>query len=99
MSSAYSAYFDFLSEIFSFSGKPKERTDAKLALWLKTPPADDVWIQRYYLQRICTVREALSFHREMFHPTVLDAPDSPVKLELELNMRLEKDVRTFDDIA
>ena len=82
------------SVLFVCRAKPKVRSDERLARWLKTPPQDDVWIQRYYLPKICPLLEAVEDYRMMCHPTMLDAPDAPISLEIELNMRTgEKDVR------
>ncbi|OWA53896.1 putative 39S ribosomal protein L1, mitochondrial [Hypsibius exemplaris] len=78
------------------NAKPKAREENDPLL--KSTPLDDVWLARYYHRRVCTVREALSFHRELLHPTVLDAPESPVKLNLELNMRLEKDSKFLSEV-
>lgn len=73
-----------------FRTVPKARTDDQMRVWYKTPPQDDVWLQRYYMKRVCTLAEAVSFHREAFHPSVLNVPDAAIQLDVELDMKLEK---------
>ena len=56
-------------------------------------PFDNVWRQKFYQRPVFSVSEALAFFRESLHPQILDNPMAPLTFDIELNMRLEKDVR------
>ncbi|XP_055346380.1 50S ribosomal protein L1-like [Paramacrobiotus metropolitanus] len=70
---------------------PKVRYDELLAQQFPFTPTDNVWFQKSYMKRVCSLDEALQFHREACHPTVLNIPEAPLLLDVELNMKTDKE--------
>ncbi|OXU26714.1 hypothetical protein TSAR_007310, partial [Trichomalopsis sarcophagae] len=63
---------------------------------------DDVYHMRYFQWKVYSFAEAIQNHREYFHPTMYDAPDSIVCVNAELNMtgvKKTKPVGTFNKIV
>ncbi|CAL7937467.1 unnamed protein product [Xylocopa violacea] len=56
----------------------------------KIKAIDDVWAVRYFQRPVYSLKEAIEYHRELHHPTMLNAPNAPINAFIELNMQCEK---------
>ncbi|RZF43469.1 hypothetical protein LSTR_LSTR001730 [Laodelphax striatellus] len=56
----------------------------------KSKTTDNVWIGKYHPWRIYSFEEAVQCHRETHHPTVLNRPNAPLQVFMELDMRTSK---------
>ncbi|XP_001605669.5 39S ribosomal protein L1, mitochondrial [Nasonia vitripennis] len=68
----------------------------------KPVAVDDVFYMRYFRWKVYSFAEAIQNHREYFHPTMYDAPDSIVCVNAELNLtgvKKTKPVGTFNKIV
>lgn len=63
----------------------------------KQLPTDNVWVGRYYQWRVYSVPEAIECHRETHHPEMYGLPNSPLNVEIELNMQGEKITRFVEN--
>lgn len=58
---------------------------------------DDCYMGKYYRWRVYTTAEAIQCHRETHHPTMYNHPNSPLLVNVELNMKGEKATRFVDN--
>lgn len=58
----------------------------------KPQATDDVWVSRFYAWRMYSFKEVIECHRETHHPTIYNAPDAPINLFIELDMKTAKPV-------
>jgi len=61
-------------------------TPEQLERWLAKKPVDDVWITKYYPEKVYDIDTIVKMHRQVNHPTMLDNPDGDVFVTLSLNM-------------
>ncbi|KOX74520.1 39S ribosomal protein L1, mitochondrial [Melipona quadrifasciata] len=57
---------------------------------------DNVYIIKYHPQPVYSLKEAIEYHRETHHPTMLNKPNAIVNAFIELNMRREKKNKYVD---
>ncbi|CAK9824196.1 50S ribosomal protein L1 [Anthophora retusa] len=65
----------------------------------KTKPIDNVWIVKYHRNPMYSFKEAIEFHRETLHPTMLNKPDAPVNAFIELDLKREKKNKFLDKVS
>ncbi|XP_058795094.1 large ribosomal subunit protein uL1m isoform X2 [Phymastichus coffea] len=68
----------------------------------KLVATDDVYYRPFYQWKIYSFAEAIESHREYFHPTMFNMPDTLVNIYVELNMqgvKKTKPVETFHSIV
>ena len=49
-------------------------------------PVDDVYFESKFITRAMSIAEAVRCHRENFHPTMLNLPEAPIDLSVELDL-------------
>ncbi|CAK9808656.1 50S ribosomal protein L1, partial [Anthophora quadrimaculata] len=62
----------------------------------KVVPVDNVWVVKYHRKPIYSFKEAIEYHRETHHPTMLNKPNAPVNAFIELDMKREKKNKFLD---
>lgn len=65
----------------------------------KRKAIDNVWITKYHQQPVYSLSEAIEYHREMHHPTMLNEPNAPLNAFIELDMRHEKKNRFVENFS
>lgn len=63
--------------------------------WYARKPTDDVYLKALYPAPLLTVTEAVECHCEVCGPDMYDIMDSYLYLTLQLDMRMEKKVRSI----
>ncbi|KAK2588637.1 hypothetical protein KPH14_006404 [Odynerus spinipes] len=58
----------------------------------KSVAVDNVWSNIYHQTKVYTFEEAVQCHRETHHPTILNCPDSFIKVKIELNLQTDKKI-------
>ncbi|CAK9795933.1 50S ribosomal protein L1 [Anthophora plagiata] len=62
----------------------------------RSKPIDNVWVIKYHKRPIYSFKEAIEYHRETHHPTMLNKPNAPVNALIELDMKREKKNKFLD---
>lgn len=72
--------------------KEKHKDDS----WRRLP-VDNVYIGRQYRYLLYTMSDAIECHRETHHSTMYGLPNSPLNVDIELNMQAEKITKFVDN--
>lgn len=85
MSYSKSAHFDL-----PFA---RNRVDKHATNDWKFLATDDAFPGRYYRRPLFRVADAIQFHKEVHHPTMLDALNASLNMAVEMNMQGDKPTR------
>lgn len=80
--------FSFLFFSFERNRVDKHENDD----W-KFPPTDNAYPTCYYRTPRIRVTDAIQFHKELHHPTMLDAPNVSLNMAVEMDMEGDKPTR------
>ncbi|KAA0201804.1 hypothetical protein HAZT_HAZT006475 [Hyalella azteca] len=67
--------------------------------WRNWPPADDVYVARYFRWPEHSVSEAVTKLREIHQPTIYNYPDAPVFLTMDVSLATDKAKRFLTDVS
>ncbi|XP_076758613.1 mitochondrial ribosomal protein L1 [Xylocopa sonorina] len=65
----------------------------------KPKATDDVWAIQYHQEPVYSVKEAIECHRELHHPTMMNTPNAPLNVFIDLNMQREKKTKFMDKFS
>lgn len=71
----------------------RSRVDKHATNDWKFVATDDAFPGRFYRRPLFTAANAIEFHKEVHHPTMLDALNTPLDIAVEMNMQGDKPTR------
>ena len=75
--------------------KKKEYPKNYVEKVLSRVPEDDVWVRQFYRQLFYTMEDAMTSHRELAQPAMLNNMEGLLHLDCTLNMKTKKKVSNF----